>query len=420
MQAAERVTWKEIWRLCNRPVLLGAVALAVSLSISLLVHRPTQLSTSAFSAMTTLVHCAALFGLLANIPLQLLYLRGRLVVGSACHLIPPATMLIGTLAFAERGGIIAVSASAVAGGAIQCATLWSLAKRQVSSREGLVGKASGRFEAEAIHFRQIAVPIALAIPFPFIPVFERYALAITDNFTSVAIISISWSIVSAFWGLLIRGVSLASIFHNEPRASTNGAGNDQISVFLIRYLVVVVLPAAVLLAARGTPLLEMLLLYGKIQPGDVAVLADVLQVHVITVCLLAAYTFMSRRLFVAHKSNAVVLSALLIPMIQALALVMITLTPKAVTPISITPVALAIPLFLILRQAVSARLLTRSNCVAALALGVLVLVADVLLLEQSEAILGSYSRGVELIFASLGIVLLSSVVWFLGDRYGLP
>jgi len=107
-------------------------------------------------------------------------------------------------------------------------------------------------------------------------------------------------------------------------------------------------------------------------------------------------------------------------MIQALALVMITLTPKAVTPISITPVALAIPLFLILRQAVSARLLTRSNCVAALALGVLVLVADVLLLEQSEAILGSYSRGVELIFASLGIVLLSSVVWFLGDRYGLP
>jgi len=236
-------------------------------------------------------------------------------------------MLIGTLAFAERGGIIAVSASAVAGARFNVRRYGHLRNGKSQVEKGLSVRPQVDLKLRLFTFGKS--PFRLPwLSHSFYPGFERYALAITDNFTSVAIISISWSIVSAFWGLLIRGVSLASIFHNEPRASTNGAGNDQISVFLIRYLVVVVLPAAVLLAARGTPLLEMLLLYGKIQPGDVAVLADVLQVHVITVCLLAAYTFMSRRLFVAHKSNAVVLSALLIPMIQALALVMITLLRK--------------------------------------------------------------------------------------------
>jgi len=123
---------------------------------------------------------------------------------------------------------------------------------------------------------------------------------------------------------------------------------------------------------------------------------------------------------VARKSNMVIVSTLLIPLIQAVALVMIGLTAGTVTPICITPVALSIPLLLILAQAVAVRLLTRRNCVGALVLGVLVLVADILLLEQSEAMLGSYSRGIELISSFAGIVLLSSAFWFIGDRYRLP
>jgi peptidoglycan biosynthesis protein MviN/MurJ (putative lipid II flippase) len=328
-------------------------------------------------------------------------------------------MLIGTLAFAPSEGIIAVAASCAIGGALQLTTLWLSARRPISDERPV----SCTHSVAAIAHphggvKHLATAIFLSTPLPLIPVFERYGVAMSGSFTSVAILAISWSIVSGFWGLLIRGTSLASVFYKQT-APLDANEPDELSALLIQYVVVVLLPVALLLAERAIPILQLSFQYGKVKPGDVAVLGRVLNVHLITICVLAAYTLISRRLFLTRRYESLFATAVSIPVLLLVALAFTKFSGAAVSPVYITPFALALPLLLTFRRAIATHLFTVRMCLAALALGLVVTLTEFGLLHQTRRLLESHGASTEVAFALLATGVVSSAFWLIGNRYRL-